>query len=134
MNPSPNPNSSSKADHWSAPSSHPKLSTALEKELADLNIDVVLGNKVQIPANPASAEEWDGTFGLQEGVKKVKLNSGKVIEADYVFVGVGNKPNGGFVGDADASAVDGGMIRVDEYFNVCCPLRSSVTRLRLLSP
>lgn len=120
LNPTPNPNNSKSGDHYTAPSSHPKLSVALEKELAALNIATDLGDKVVIPSDGATVGEgeWDGTFGALTGIKTVKLVSGKTLEADYVFIGVGNKPNGGLVGDVDASAVDGGMVRVDEYFQV----------------
>lgn len=124
LNPSSNPNSSKSGDHYTAPTSSLKLSVALEKELQALKIDLVLGDKVVIPTEsaPVAAGEWDGHFGALDGVKTVKLASGKTLEADYVFIGVGNKPNGGLVGDVDASAVDGAMIRVDEYFQVRLPL------------
>lgn len=85
-----------------------------------MKIETILGDRVQIPSNATAAtgNEWDGTFGAQESTKIVTLSSGKKVEADYVFVGVGNKPNGGFVGDLDEGAVQGGMIKVDRYFKV----------------
>lgn len=83
-----------------------------------MKIDTVLGDKVVIPSSAVEPGEWDGTFGALDSVKTVKLASGKTLEADYVFIGVGNKPNGGLVGQVDAAAVDGAMVRVDEYFQV----------------
>ena len=49
---------------------------------------------------------------------KVKTESGKVFEADYVFQSIGNKPNVQIVEAADKGAIDSGLIRVDEYLRV----------------
>ncbi|RSH92622.1 hypothetical protein EHS25_008067 [Saitozyma podzolica] len=108
---------------YTAPTSLPKLSLALEKQLAQLNIDLVLDDRVVIPppgtVSPSSIE-WDGTPGRTSdgGIKKVRTTSGKTIEADFVFVSIGNKPNSGLVKDVDTGAVKGGMIWVDEYLRV----------------
>lgn len=122
LNPDPAPKpATGPAQSYNAPSTAPKLSAALEKELADLKIDLVLGDKVAIPADPAglaSAEDWDGSFGKQAGMKRVKLQSGKTLEADYVFVSVGNRPGSGLVKETDEGAVVDGMVWVDEYLRV----------------
>lgn len=100
---------------------NPKLSKALEKYLAQLNIKVILNAKANIPKDVKSVEsgEWDGSFGLQDGVKKVKLSTGEVVEGDYFFIGIGNKYNTDIVKAADEGAVtDSGMIWVDQFFQV----------------
>lgn len=83
----------------------------------------MLDDRVIIPppgtVSPSSIE-WDGTPGRTSdgGIKSVRTTSGKTIEADFVFVSIGNKPNSGLVKDVDAGAVKGGMIWVDEYLRV----------------
>lgn len=125
LNPSSNPNPAQKAEAWSAPSSYPKLSTALEAELKALNIDVILNDRVDFPSGEASEGAWNGTSGSLGGVKTLKLQSGKTVEADYVFVSVGNKSGAGLVEQADKGAIDGGMVKVDEFLRVS-PSPSSV--------
>ncbi|WVW82068.1 hypothetical protein I302_104073 [Kwoniella bestiolae CBS 10118] len=112
------PDPKGKAHSYSSPPTLPKLSVTLEKLLADSKIDLILNDKVEIPAEQTSAEDWSGSFGLQDGVKKVKLQSGKTLEADYVFVSIGNKPNVGLVQQADKDALISGMVGVDEYLRV----------------
>ena len=60
----------------------------------------------------------DGTEGLQDGLKKVKLSSGKVLEADYVFIGNGDKPNVSLVDKADPGALVAGLVGVSQYLKV----------------
>lgn len=64
------------------------------------------------------AGEWDGSFGLQNEVKKLKLRSGKEVPGDYIFVSVGNNPNTGLVASVDPAAITGGLIAVDSYLKV----------------
>lgn len=51
-------------------------------------------------------------------MKEFTLKSGKKVEADYIFVSIGNKPASGLVEQADEGAVQGGMVKVDEYLRV----------------
>jgi hypothetical protein len=122
LNPTSSPQPNKDQPAYTAPTSLPKLSLALEKQLAQLNIDLVLNDRVVIPppgtGSPASVE-WDGNHGrTRGGIKRVRTTSGKIVEADFVFVSIGNRPNSGLVKDADAGAVKGGMIWVDEYLRV----------------
>jgi hypothetical protein len=105
---------------WQSPLVNPKLSTAIEASLTQLNIEFIGNTKVAIPRSESKvgAGEWDGSFGLQDGVKTVKLPNGKTIEADYVFMGLGNQSNAGFVEKADSGAVINGLVKVDEYLKV----------------
>ena len=104
---------------YSNPPTALKLSKALEDDLKRLNIDLVAGDGVVIPSGPVSEPSaWDGSFGLQKGIKKVTLQSGKVLEADFVFVGGGNKPNTQLVASADPGAVAAGLVAVDKYLRV----------------
>lgn len=86
--------------------------------LKDLKIDVVLNDRATIPATPTDGPEWDGSSGPQNGSKVIKLESGKKLEADYVFVSVGNKPNVSLVEAVDKGAITQGLIAVDEYLKV----------------
>lgn len=103
---------------WSSPPTNPKLSVSLEKELKLLKIDVVHNDRVKIPANPSGPSDWDGSFGLQSSLKSVTLESGKKIEADYIFISVGNKPNVSLVEEADSGAIISGLVGVNEYLQV----------------
>jgi hypothetical protein len=103
---------------WQAPLVNPKLSTAVETALKQLKIEFIGNSKVTIPSSSVGEGEWDGSFGLQDGFKKVALPDGKAIEADFVFMGLGNKSNANFVEKADSGAVVDGLVRVDEYLRV----------------
>ncbi|KAK4687483.1 apoptosis-inducing factor 2, partial [Tremellales sp. Uapishka_1] len=103
---------------YSSPPTLPKLSTALEKALKDIDITTVLGDKVVIAKGDVAEGDWNGSFGIQTGIKTVKLESGKTLEADYVFMSVGNKPNTGLVAKADSAALDNDLVTVDEYLRV----------------
>ncbi|KAK8865785.1 hypothetical protein IAR55_000932 [Kwoniella newhampshirensis] len=120
LNPSASaPESNGKTLSYSDPPTLPKLSTTLEKILQEMKIDVVLDDKVSIPASVGDdPSDWSGRFGLQDGVKKIKLASGKTLEGDYVFISVGNKPNVILVQKVDEKALDSGLISVDEYLRV----------------
>jgi hypothetical protein len=110
-------NSKGSPHGWQAPLVNPKLSTAVEAALKTLKIEFIGNSKVNIPSSGAEGE-WDGSFGLQNGLKKIQLPDGKTIEADFVFMGLGNKSNAKFVEKADSAAVVDGLIRVDEYLKV----------------
>ncbi|WVQ85451.1 hypothetical protein IAT38_007616 [Cryptococcus sp. DSM 104549] len=130
-NATPPPSSTSSpqpSSHWSAPPTNPKLSKALEKIFAAKDIDVVLGDRVVIPQAGAAVAPgaWDGSFGLQGGVKKVTLKSGKVVEADFVFVSVGNTPNTWLVEAADKGAITNRLVAVDDYLKIKTTTPSSI--------
>lgn len=59
------------------------------------------------------------------------LESGKTVEADYVFISTGNKPNSKLVEKADAGAVEmGKYVAVDNYLRV----RTSASHSNCLHP
>jgi pyruvate/2-oxoglutarate dehydrogenase complex dihydrolipoamide dehydrogenase (E3) component len=103
---------------YSSPPTVMKLSVELEKNLKALKIDLVLDDKVVIPNGEVAAGEWNGHFGALGGVKTVKTRGGKSLEADYVFISVGNKPEAGLVEKADKGAINAGMVGVDDYLRV----------------
>jgi hypothetical protein len=105
---------------WQAPLVNPKLSTALEAALKTHKIEFIGNSKVSIPTSSTRVGEgeWDGSFGLQNCLKKISLPNGKTVEADFVFMGLGNKSNAGFVEKSDSGAVVDGLVRVDEYLKV----------------
>jgi hypothetical protein len=121
-------NSKGSPHGWQAPLVNPKLSTAVEAALKALKIEFIGDSKVNIPTF-AGEGEWDGSFGLQNGIKKVQLPGGKTIEADFVFMGLGNKSNASFVEKADRGAVADGLVRVDEYLKVS--LMPKINRIEL---
>ena len=113
--------------NYSSPPTAAKLSKTLEGQLKTLKIELVLNDKVMIPAESSpDVSAWDGSFGLQSGLKKVKLQSGKALEADFVFVSIGNKPNVSLVENVDKGAITQGLIAVDEYLKVCTTLKCRV--------
>lgn len=117
--PSAGPESSSNLS-WSSPPTNPKLSKSLEQVLKNLNVNLILDDSVYIPVgdNASVAGEWDGSFGLQDEVKKLKLRSGKEVQGDYIFVSVGNNPNIGLVASVDPAAITSGLVAVDDYLKV----------------
>ncbi|KAK8865761.1 hypothetical protein IAR55_000908 [Kwoniella newhampshirensis] len=116
------PSSEGKVQSWSSPPTHPKLSIHLEKILHEMDINVILSDKVVIPTSASVAnsttDEWSGEFGLQDGIKKVKTTSGKTLEADYVFISIGNRPNVQLVKEVDEGALVSGLVGVDEYLKI----------------
>ncbi|ORY20957.1 hypothetical protein BCR39DRAFT_502344 [Naematelia encephala] len=107
---------------YSPPHTPVKFSKNLEGQLKSLNIKVILNEKVEIPTGGDTIPgEWDGKFGLQDGIKKVQLSSGRTIEADFVFLSVGNKAESSLVANIDEKALVNGMgemIAVDQYLKV----------------
>ena len=119
LNPTANPPDLNKVrSTYSAPPTAPKLSVALEKDLKALKINLITNETVNTKVGAAGPNDWDGSFGLQSGVKTITTQSGKKIEADYVFVSVGNKPNVSIVQNADPGALVSGLVGVDEYLKV----------------
>jgi hypothetical protein len=114
-------NSSGNPHAWNAPACSPKLSTALEKLISECLIDLIPNDKALVPSEHAilGPDEWDGSFGLQKGMKIVKLGSGREVRADFVFIGIGNRSNVELVEEADDSALADGQIWVDDYLRVC---------------
>lgn len=123
-------NSKGSPHGWQAPLVNPKLSTAVEAALKALEIEFIGDSKVNIPTS-AGEGEWDGSFGLQNSIKKVLLPGGKPIEADFVFMGLGNKSNASFVEKADSGAVADGLVRVDEYLKVS--LMPKIDKIELIN-
>ncbi|TXT08664.1 hypothetical protein VHUM_02792 [Vanrija humicola] len=106
-------------DVYAPPPTDRKLSVALQKTLKQRHVNVVLDDKVVFPSGPVSGADWDGSSGPQGGVRKLQLRSGRSIEADYVFVSIGNTPNSGLVKAADPSALTkNNYIKVNSYFRV----------------
>ncbi|KAL1406198.1 hypothetical protein Q8F55_007887 [Vanrija albida] len=104
---------------YSPPPTDRKLSVALEKSLKQRAVNVVLNDRVVFPKGPVQGSEWDGTSGLQHGVRRLALQSGKSVEADYVFVSIGNTPNSGLVKAVDPTALtNNNYIKVDAFFRV----------------
>lgn len=99
-----------------------KLSNALTTQLKELNIDLITNDRVSIPSESSSESSvWDGSFGLQNGLKTVRLDSGKTLQADFVFISTGNKPNISLVQSKDAGAITQGLIAVDKNLKVRLP-------------
>lgn len=125
-------NASGNPHAWVAPACNPKLAIALEKLIAESHIDLITSDKALLPhdlhGNDEEADgrggayrdpsEWDGSFGLQKGMKKVRLASGKTVLADFVFVGIGNRSNVELVEKADEGALVDGQVWVDDYLRV----------------
>ena len=111
---------------YSSPPTAPKLSKEIERQLNGKNIDLITNDRVTIPTDSATGPDasgvndaWDGSMGLQNGLKNVTLDSGKVLQADFVFIGQGNKPNVELAEKLDPGAIASGLIAVDEYLKVC---------------
>ncbi|WRT64012.1 uncharacterized protein IL334_000939 [Kwoniella shivajii] len=114
-------------ESWSSPPTAPKLSKSLVSLAEQNKVKLILNDKVIIPKHQVSQGEWDGSFGRQKrGLVRVKTEKGKTIEADYVFLSIGNKPNSTLVRKADSNAVEGsGLIRVDDNLKVAATSDSS---------
>lgn len=95
--------------------------------LKQRSVNVVLNDKVVFPSGPVTGSDWDGKSGPQGGVRRLRLQSGKSIEADYVFVSIGNTPNSGLVKEADPTALtNNNYIKVNSYFRVLPASSASV--------
>ncbi|KAK8865762.1 hypothetical protein IAR55_000909 [Kwoniella newhampshirensis] len=119
------------APSYSSPAVAPKFSRSMEALCKKLDIELILQDKVLFPApegSSASSDDWDGSNGLQKGIKNVHLQSGKSLSADYVIIGVGSKPNSQMVEKTDLGALDGKskLVAVDEYLKVVSKSQGSV--------
>ncbi|WWC58500.1 uncharacterized protein I303_101043 [Kwoniella dejecticola CBS 10117] len=131
---------------YSSPPTDPRLSLELQRICDELGIEVILSDRVIMPSSSpttpiselsesqselaselgstsASALQkgkvaWDGSFGLQPQIVHLTLESGKTVEADYVYPGCGMRPNSQIVKNVDPGALDGGLIRVDKHLKV----------------
>ncbi|CAG8506388.1 1609_t:CDS:2 [Ambispora leptoticha] len=74
-----------------------KLRDDLYKQLKDLNVNVIFGEKLVLPEG-----------GLGDGVtyKKLQTNKGTTIESDVQFFAIGAKPNTSLVKTLDASLLE----------------------------
>lgn len=77
----PAPGSNDEPTSYSAPPTVVKLSIALEKQLKEINVDLILDDRVEVPRRGARLGEghWDGTFGPLDGVKTVKTSKGQSL-------------------------------------------------------
>ncbi|XP_041453522.1 ferroptosis suppressor protein 1-like [Lytechinus variegatus] len=88
-----------------------KLRNVVKKQLLDLKVNLVMGEKVldlaQIPTD------------LSGGFREVKTDKGTVVPADLVFICIGMTVNKMAYDDSLASAMDErGALRVNPYFQV----------------
>lgn len=105
------------------PKTSSKLSAALQKQLADRGVNIILCDRVDF-----SSGTWGGTPGLLHKLHPIPLVSGKTVDADYVFNSTGNKPNARLVAEGDPDALTtNGYISVDEFFRVRGSPRSPLT-------
>ncbi|EIW72648.1 hypothetical protein M231_06548 [Tremella mesenterica] len=102
--------------HYVAPAANPKLSAALTKLLNDHHVEIIT-NERAVPSTDLP-NGWDGVAGPQDGIKSIRLRSGRTVVADYVFISVGNRFNVRLVEAVDKGALISGMIRVDEFLRV----------------
>ncbi|WWC86117.1 uncharacterized protein L201_000988 [Kwoniella dendrophila CBS 6074] len=104
---------------YSSPPTDPRLSIDLQNLCKKLGIKTILNVRVFFPSSDKNTEvKWDGKFGLQDELVTVRLKSGDSIKADYIHCGCGMKPNSNLVGEIDQNALDGDLIRVNEYLKV----------------
>ncbi|TYJ57568.1 hypothetical protein B9479_001650 [Cryptococcus floricola] len=124
----PIPASTTTIPTYSSPPVDPRLSENLEALCRKLNIELILEDRVVIPKDGkvVGAGKWEGKYGKQEGVKVVGLESGKQVKADWVIMAAGTKPNSWMVANKDEGALDGKLIRVDEYLKVTSTNENSI--------
>ncbi|OXG31029.1 hypothetical protein C367_01750 [Cryptococcus neoformans Ze90-1] len=97
-----------------------RLSKTLEEHCHKLNISLIFKDRVAIPPKDERVPDdaWQGKYGKQLKVVEVALKSGRKLKADYVILGAGTSPNSWMIGDKDKGALDGKLIRVDDYLKV----------------
>ncbi|OCF33245.1 hypothetical protein I316_04986 [Kwoniella heveanensis BCC8398] len=144
-----------KIKSWSTPPTDIRLSKEMERICDKLGIEVILSDRVRIPSTESTsstqaadtcdkcgetekgsdaegevpAQEpptWDGKWGLQDGLRRVSLESRRTLEADYVYPGCGMRPNSDIVGGADMGALDGALVAVDDYLKITSTTPSSI--------
>lgn len=92
-----------------APPTLPFVSDDLAKQLRKRSVEVILNDRAEI----------DGKIGALGTTQSIPLKSGKSVEADYIFVSTGNRPNSQLVADVDQGALtSNGYIIVDSLFRV----------------
>ncbi|ODN84408.1 hypothetical protein L202_00363 [Cryptococcus amylolentus CBS 6039] len=118
----PVPASTTAVPSYSSPPVDPRFSHTLEGHCLKLDISLIFQDRVAIPtpedADSTDEGEWKGEYGKQHGTKEVRLKSGKRVKADYVILAAGTSPNSAMIGKEDGGALDGKLIRVDEYLKV----------------
>ncbi|ODN84409.1 hypothetical protein L202_00364 [Cryptococcus amylolentus CBS 6039] len=124
----PIPASTTTIPTYSSPPVDPRLSKNLAALCRKLNIELILEDRVVIPKDGevVGAGKWEGKYGKQEGVKVVGLASGKQVKADWVIMAAGTQPNSWMVANKDEGALDGKLIRVDEYLKVISTNEKSI--------
>ncbi|WVQ71044.1 hypothetical protein IAR50_000569 [Cryptococcus sp. DSM 104548] len=113
---------------YSSPTVDPRLSKNLEAHCRKLDIELVFQDRVIIPkkGEAVAPGEWEGKYGKQEGTREVVLKSGKKVKADWVIMAAGTKPNSWMVGNKDEGALDGRLVRVDEYLKITSTNKESI--------
>jgi NADH dehydrogenase FAD-containing subunit len=74
-----------------------KLSDSLAKQLKDLNVKLILGDKIDFQKN-----------NIGDGLSKLTITTekGQVIESDVQFVAIGAKPNTSLIESLNSSLID----------------------------
>lgn len=104
---------------YNAPPTPAQLSSSLQQQLESRGVNLVLNDRVKFPQATPQPGEWDGRTGRLDKVTDIPLDSGKTVQADYIFLSSGNTPNAELVKEADPSALtNNGLIAVNEYFRV----------------
>lgn len=107
----PVPHSKPEDEFYQAPT-YPKLGNSLEKQLTQRGVEIILDDKVDLPEGLKS--------GSLPEMRTFKLESGKEVSADCVFISIGNRANSDFVKAVDPKALSevGSRILVDDTFRV----------------
>jgi NADPH-dependent 2,4-dienoyl-CoA reductase/sulfur reductase-like enzyme/rhodanese-related sulfurtransferase len=86
----------------------PEMSIPVTEHLKEKGVEVILGDGVQ-------------SFLGDEKVEKIQLKSGKTVEADFVIVSIGVKPNVEILKDAGIQLGDQGGVMVNERMETSVP-------------
>ncbi|BGP03802.1 hypothetical protein JCM10021v2_007550 [Rhodotorula toruloides] len=87
------------------PRFHPALHALVLRRLEELDVEVVLGSRAEVPR-----EGWEGV-GREGGT--VRLTDGREVEADYVIHALGQTPNSSLLSTLSPSSIlPSGYIRV----------------------
>ncbi|GAA5823293.1 hypothetical protein JCM11251_007555 [Rhodosporidiobolus azoricus] len=76
-----------------------KFNNSLLKQVKDLGVEVVLGQRV-------NGLEGLETGPIEGGTREFKLSNGEVVRADYIMIGTGNNPNTSFIRTLDPSLLN----------------------------
>lgn len=100
------------------PRTSAKLGSALERQLIQRGVELVLCDRVDFVAG-SKPGQWGGKPGPLGELRSIPLVSGKTVTADYVFNSTGNKPNSFLVGAADPAALTtNGYVSVNGHFRI----------------